>query len=402
MTPECHRDTSCLAKNILLRPYLCSRLRTQVTLPDGVSHTTYAYSGNTVTVTDPGGRWKKYTSDVFGNVNQVNEPNPAGGSDYVTQYAYNAFDKLTTVTMPRTMPGGNVVTQTRSFVYDAAQRLTSVTHPESGATTYTYDSAGRVLTKTDAKNNKIAYTYDLYNRVTQIARTPGSGTVEPEPVTTFTYDTAPAPTGMTSSIEWSFNPVNTWGRLAMITHGSLSTERFQYTPSGRISAKSLSTLGTFTGTGSPGQLIEQEPFIGNMQWDSEGRLTQFSGYATIVPTDTGSLTWQNIASATWAYDGLGRPLSLSYAHPKGNTVPLAQSATYNAAGQLTSYQFPFTFQDTGSGNITTNLQSLQFCVCQLGVAHLRYCYLAHFDTFIWPPLWSSASPARAGFACFLG
>jgi hypothetical protein len=45
---------------------------------------------------------------------------------------------------------------------------------------------------------------------------------------------------------------------------------------------------------------------------------------------------------------------------------------------------------------------LACCVCQLGVAHLRYCYLAHFDTFIWPPLWSSASPARAGFACFLG
>jgi YD repeat-containing protein len=51
---------------------------TQVTLPDGTSHTTYAYSGNTVTVTDPGGRWKMYTSDVFGNVTQVNEPNPAG------------------------------------------------------------------------------------------------------------------------------------------------------------------------------------------------------------------------------------------------------------------------------------------------------------------------------------
>jgi len=93
-------DTPRFTQNNPLRPCFCSRLRTH-TLPDGVSHTTYAYSGNTVTVTDPGGRWKKYTMDVFGNVTQVNEPNPAGGADYVTQYTYNAFDKLTTVTMPR-------------------------------------------------------------------------------------------------------------------------------------------------------------------------------------------------------------------------------------------------------------------------------------------------------------
>ena len=71
-------DTPRFAQNNPLRPCFCSRLRTQVTLPDGASHTTYAYSGNTVTVTDPGGRWKKYTMDVFGNVTQVNEPNPAG------------------------------------------------------------------------------------------------------------------------------------------------------------------------------------------------------------------------------------------------------------------------------------------------------------------------------------
>jgi hypothetical protein len=100
-------DTPRFAQNNPLRPCLCARQRTQVTLQDGVSHTTYAYSGNTVTVADPGGHWKKYTMDVFGNVTQVNEPNPAGGADYVTHYAYNAFDKLTTVTMPRIAARGD-------------------------------------------------------------------------------------------------------------------------------------------------------------------------------------------------------------------------------------------------------------------------------------------------------
>ena len=59
-------DTPRFAQNNPLRPCLCARQRTQVTLQDGVSHTTYAYSGNTVTVADPGGHWKKYTSDVLG------------------------------------------------------------------------------------------------------------------------------------------------------------------------------------------------------------------------------------------------------------------------------------------------------------------------------------------------
>jgi len=49
------------------------------------------------------------------------------------------------------MGAGNAatVTQVRSWVYDAQQRLTSVTHPESGTTSYTYNLDGSVQQKTD-------------------------------------------------------------------------------------------------------------------------------------------------------------------------------------------------------------------------------------------------------------
>ena len=50
-----------------------------VVAPDGASTSTYSYQGNVVTVTDPAGKWKKYTSDALGHLVQVNEPNPAGG-----------------------------------------------------------------------------------------------------------------------------------------------------------------------------------------------------------------------------------------------------------------------------------------------------------------------------------
>jgi len=72
---------------------------TSVTAPDG-SATTYAYAGNTLTVTDPAGKWKKYTNDAFGNLVEVVEPKDAS-STYTTSYTYNAFNKLTQVSMPR-------------------------------------------------------------------------------------------------------------------------------------------------------------------------------------------------------------------------------------------------------------------------------------------------------------
>jgi hypothetical protein len=72
---------------------------------DGASTKTYAYSSNTVTVTDEGGKWKKYTMDAMGNVTQVEEPKPAEDSvhvgNYFTTYAYDVLNHSKQVTMPR-------------------------------------------------------------------------------------------------------------------------------------------------------------------------------------------------------------------------------------------------------------------------------------------------------------
>ncbi len=137
-----------------------------VSLPDSSGTITYGYQGNVTTVTDPAGKWKKFTTDVFGNLTQVNEPNPAGGADYVTTYSYNLHNQLTGVSMPR---GG--VTQTRTFVYDlTTKRLTSATNPESGTVSYVYNTDGTLASKTDAKGQKITYEYNTNQKVTAIRR----------------------------------------------------------------------------------------------------------------------------------------------------------------------------------------------------------------------------------------
>ena len=123
-----------------------------------------------VTVTDPAGAWKKYTSDALGRLTQVEEPNPSGGS-YFTTYTYDMLDHLIGVSMPR--PTG---TQTRTFNYiDPATSkpgvfLRSVTNPENGTVSYTYDSSNRLSTIIDAKNQKKVMTYDTLNRVTKVQR----------------------------------------------------------------------------------------------------------------------------------------------------------------------------------------------------------------------------------------
>jgi len=61
-----------------------------VTQPDGVSATTYVYSGNTTKVTDPDGNWKIFTTDVLGNLTTVTEPDPANAPSgtVTTSYTY--------------------------------------------------------------------------------------------------------------------------------------------------------------------------------------------------------------------------------------------------------------------------------------------------------------------------
>jgi hypothetical protein len=50
-----------------------------VTAPDGASVTRYSYAGNTTLVWDASNKWKNTTSDVFGNLKTVLEPDTPHG-----------------------------------------------------------------------------------------------------------------------------------------------------------------------------------------------------------------------------------------------------------------------------------------------------------------------------------
>jgi len=74
---------------------------TSVTHADGLSVTLYSYAGNTMTVTDPAGKWRTYERDASGNVTKTIEPNPAGGANWETTFTYNFLSAMTQVQMTR-------------------------------------------------------------------------------------------------------------------------------------------------------------------------------------------------------------------------------------------------------------------------------------------------------------
>jgi YD repeat-containing protein len=279
---------------------------TRVDQPNGSGAMTYLYEGNAVKVTDPGGRWKKYESDAFGQLTKVIEPNPAGGADLETLYFYDEFGHLTEARMTR-----GSVTQTRTFVYNAQQRLQSMTLPESGTTTYTWNIDGTLWYKIDAKNQKIEYVYDSYKRVTQIKKYPvSSGAEDSYQRQTFTYD---------AGAGWQ---TNLQGRLAVASYRTGPNlqdpveERYSYTSAGLPKVKKWSMWRTGV----------ELPLQASYSYDAEGRRTSMvypAGYLTTPTTLTNT------------FDTMGRLTSVQNA--AGGAW--AQNATYGPAGELLTLEF---------------------------------------------------------------
>jgi RHS repeat-associated protein len=88
-----------------------SRTLTKVAA-DGSSTTTYSYAGNTTTVTDAAGKTKTFTRDAFGNLTQVQEPNPGSGPQAtgtpVFSPAPGTYSASQTITITTTTTGASI------------------------------------------------------------------------------------------------------------------------------------------------------------------------------------------------------------------------------------------------------------------------------------------------------
>jgi len=262
----------------------------------------------------PSSRWKKYETDAFGNVTKVIEPNPQGGADHETTYAYDMFNRLTTVTMPR-----SGTTQTRSFTYNTLGQLVTTVNPENGTTTLAYNTDGSLFSRTDQKGQRIEYSYDTFRRVTQARKyLPGNQTDEVCQRVNYYYDTNPYESTFTQ---------NGWGRLAVAEYGDPGCtggqfrESYSYTASGLPVKKKL--LGGGFGGGS---------LLGEWSYDNEGKMLTVK-YPDSYDSQGNTVTGRTY---TYSYNSMGQLSRLVDDRPGDPPGwEWVNTTTYNVAGQLT-------------------------------------------------------------------
>lgn len=133
---------------------------TRVIAPtDGTANSTttlFSYSGNTLTVTDPAGKQIQYILDARGRLGSVYEPDINNGNSLTqnTSYAYTVRDELSQVVQG---------TQSRTYTYDDAGRLTQSLTPESGSVTFLFNNFDLPTQRTDARGVITTYSYDPMN-----------------------------------------------------------------------------------------------------------------------------------------------------------------------------------------------------------------------------------------------
>lgn len=242
-----------------------------------------------------------------------------GGLNEQTLYGYDAGDRLSTVTAPN----GGVTT----YSYDDLGNLVRTDSPDTGTTTYTHDAAGNILTKTTAAGTAeavtLGYSYDALNRLLGVD---APGTLDD---ITFTYDTC----------------ANGVGRLCEVETGS-ATVYYAYDAFGNVI--SHQSIGyTHDAAGRVSTLTYPSGAVLTRHYDAAGQVSA-------VDLTVGGMT-QPLATGI-GYAPFGEVTSLNF----GNGKSLAQDfdSAYRTRSQLVTgvLDLGYTGYD-GNGNLETRTDS---------------------------------------------
>jgi RHS repeat-associated protein len=300
------------------------------------SQSSWIYSTNSVTLTDPAGHQIKSQTNGLEQLSAIFEPDPTTNNSLTlqTNFSHTVLGKVSSLTEG---------SQTRTYTYDDAGRMTSMATPESGTTSYQFNNFNKVIQRTDARGVMTTYTYDTMNRPYQTSYNVGTTGVAATAQVTTSYGT-------------SATQLNN-GRLLSVTDG-VGSETYAYDNLGRITQEQqiingntytigyqYNLDGTVSSTTYPsGRIIQQG-------YDAIGRTNSLSSGST---TYASNFTYLPLSRATgWSY-GNGAAVSIGYSSDRLQWQ--SQSFTKGST-TLFSTSYGFTQNGGNNGQITSSTDS---------------------------------------------
>jgi RHS repeat-associated protein len=252
---------------------------------------TYGYDavGNRLAMTDTTGL-TAYVYDALNRVTSITNP-----GSRVVSYSYDAAGNRTGVTSP---DGKTVI-----YTYDDANRLIRVSDWASRQTNYTYDNVGNLTGQANPNNTSVSLTYDAANRLTGLINTSTvSGTVASF---SYTLDKVGNRIRVVDTEGTTTYEYDKLYRLTAVTYPDATSAAYQYDPMGNRTVMTT-TLGVTSYTyDAADRLLSAGPIT--FTWDADGNM--LSKDAQTFTCDAANRLTQVISGTTtvdFAYDGDGR------------------------------------------------------------------------------------------------
>jgi len=322
-------------------------------IPGGTDYTTefdYDAYGRLTEKTDPKGFVTEYTYYSNGLLYQEKKRKEAGVY-FTTTYVYDTHGNPYTITdaegktteytynaLNLLLEEENANSDTTTYAYDSRRNLTSITDGEGNATSYTYDTANRLTKVTYEYNKEESYTYDVMSNVT--SKTDRNGDT-----TTYAYDDV--------------------YRLTTKTYEDASTVTYTYYDDGTLkdatdangkTSCEYSEWNELTKVTYPGNVVVEYEYdeLGNRTsatYPSGKEVTYSYDIMNRITGVTLVGTPSKVAGYTW--DGVSQRTELEL--PNGSTVEY----TYDALNRLTGVdnetstsstiaEFTYTLDDVGN------------------------------------------------------
>lgn len=274
----------------------------KLTTPDGHSATfSYDSNGYLATATTPAGTTLSQTHDDDGNLLT------SDFGESLTSWAHDSLGRITSVTAP----DGGVT----SYSYSGGTHIPAQVTDASGGVTLITSASGLITARTDQDGNTTAYGYDALSNLTSITRPSGG-------VMTMTHDAAGNTTGLTSASgaasQWAYSGT---GQVTSYTGPDGAVTQFSYSPAGLLLQQSGPGATSVTyGYDSAGNQTTVADALENQTtfgYDQFGNLTS-------VTDAVGGVT-------QYGYDDLGQLVSIT--EPEGAVTRFGYDADSNNISQ---------------------------------------------------------------------